>query len=406
MNMRATIFALVVVYTVFGAISSIACRCGSGYHGQSAWELARAEALGSTVIFEGTPVHFELKWDLPSVKDGELISTNAFSPKDWPDMPHMAVTFHVERRYKGDLGSEVELQTGLGGGDCGADYAPGLSYLVYAAGPSPSQLSVSMCSPGGWIEGAETATDLRYLRKERATSEDLAPNRHPSQAGWAKQDEQRRRKFEESREKYEAATGRICGSLVRSVPRSESRGSLAFLSNLGYSPVADFGEIKDDDSFCSRNLGPGKYYLYFVQTDDDGTSASYYPGVTDVSKATPLEVRAGQTLPNIVFHVAAPSSYSVRGFIFADQKPDFNSNVAGWRPVVVLVRSDGDRRVWFNGDAKFILPKTAYFKIDHVVPGHYFAWVLMPAKDWMARKIEFDVTSHMKFISLDVVHKK
>ncbi len=405
--MRSFIVILVLLYTL-AAINAFACQCGGDHRGGNAWELAKLQAEDTAVIFEGTPVHFELKWDLLSAKDGELIPTDIFSPSDWSGMPSMVVTFRVQRKYKGTLGPEVELQTGLGGGDCGAVYSPGLKYLVYAGGPSLDQLGVSMCSPGGWIGDGAVETDLRYLRKERPTSEDLTPIKHWSQQGWAEQEEQRRRSFEESHRKYEAATGRICGSLVRSGPKSDSRGSLAFLSTLGYSPVADrnFGEIKDDDSFCSPNLGPGKYYIYFVQADDHGTSALYYPGVTDVSKATPLEVHAGQTLPNITFHVPAQSSYSVRGFIFANEKPDFSKNVQSHDVVVVLIRSDGDRRVWFSDEAKFLLPKTAYFKIGHVVPGHYFAWVQMPGQDWMARKVEFDVTDHMKFISVDVVRKK
>ncbi len=388
---------------------ALACSCGGGYRGKDAWEVAKLRAEGSTVIFEGVPAHFELKWNLLSAKEGDLISTDIYSPKDWSDMPQMVVTFRVQQKYKGDLGSEVKLHTGLGGGDCGAVYTPGLTYLVYAAGSNIDQLGVSMCSPGGWIEGAEIATDLRYLRKERPTSTDRAPIKHLSQQGWTEQEqEEERRRHDEFQKKYEAATGRICGSLVRSVPKIHSSGSIAFLSALGYSPIAydHLGDIKDDDSFCSPNLGPGKYYLYFVKADDNGASAAYYPGVTDFSEATPVEVHAGQTLAGIVLRIPARRSYSVRGLLFADQKLELSKNAPKIGPEVILVRSDGDRRVWFSADAKFILPKTAYFKIDNVVPGHYFAWVLMPGQDWMARKVEFDVTNHMKFISLDVVHKK
>jgi hypothetical protein len=403
--MRLTLalrFVAIFCVAMFLTNGAHACQCGAGAHGKNAWENARQFSENATVIFEGTPIKFELRWSLLNAKAGELIPASIFLDKYTDREPYMTVTFRVERAYKGALGQEVQLRTGLGGGDCGAVYMPGLKYLAYTGGPSPDQLWVSMCSPGGWIDGADVATDLRYLRKDRPTAEDLQPIRGWSEEGWAQQEERRKRRYEESHKNYEAATGRICGSLGL---KSDAHGTLAFLSTLGYSPLdPPYGEIKEDNSFCSPLLGPGKYYPYFVQFDDHGTSALYYPGVKDIAEATPLEVLAGRAQSNVVFHVRAQSSYSVRGLIFANQKPDFG-NVAPHGVVVVLIRSDGDRRVWFSNEAEFFLPKTAYFKIDHVVPGHYIAWAQAPVDGWMTRKVEIDVTNHMKLISLDLVRK-
>lgn len=406
----ALVTRLVAAFTLCIASAGVvfACRCGGGFREKNAWENVRKAVDGHSIIFEGTPTKLELRWDLLDAKEGELIAADVFLGPSWTEgQPQMVVTFRVARTYKGYFGPEVQVHTGLGGGDCGAVYMPGLTYLVYAGGPSPDRLGVSMCSPGGWLEGTEVATDLRYLRKERAISTDLVPILRWSQAGYDKQQKEQQRRYAESRRRLDAATGRICGTLIHSDPKDNGKGSMAFLSTLGYSPNdPPYGEVKEDGSFCSRNLGPGTYYLYFVQQDDQGTSALYYPGVTDVAKATRIEVRPGQTQSNIVFKVTKQPSYSVRGFIFADQRPDFSNNVQITSPVVALVRSDGDRRVWFSGKAWFILPKTAYFTIDHVVPGRYLAFVQMPGQDWMERKVEFDVTGHMKFISLRVVHKK
>lgn len=317
----------------------------------------------------------------------------------------MVVTFHVAKIYKGTLGAEVQLHTGLGGGDCGATYMPGLNYLVYAGGPIVNQLSVSMCSPGGWLEGAETATDLRYLRKERPIATDLAPVLHWSQAGWDQQEEEQQRRFAESRKKVEAATGKICGTLVHADPKDNGEGTIAFLSTLGYSPNSpDFAELKEDGSFCSRNLGPGKYYLYFVRHDDHVVSAVYYPGGTDVAKAAPVEVKAGQTQSNIVFHVPTQPSYSVHGFISADDKSAFDSDLS--KISIGLVRSDGDRRVWYAAKTQFrLVPKLGYFKFENVIPGRYFVSVQTGAC-WMSRKVVVDVTTHSKFVSVDLVGKK
>jgi hypothetical protein len=360
----------------------------------------------STVVFEGTPERFDLKWNLLTAKEGELIPADPFGLQQAAGSAHMVITFRVQRTYKGNLGSEVQLQTGLGGGDCAATYATGLKYLVFAYGPSLDQLGVSMCSPGGWIDGDIVATDLRYLRKERPLVADLTRIRGWSQVDYDKQAEQRRRAAEEWRKKYSVATGRICGKVIRPDPNGKSGGGLGFLSTQGYSPVAyPDASLNEDGSFCSANLGPGQYYLYFVRGQEQ-PEALYYPGVTDVAKAVAIQVTAGQTIANLVFKTSAQSAYSVRGFVSADQWPHFASNVGTNDITVLLIRTDGDRRVWYSEKVTLILPRLGYFKFDNVVPGQYAACVQAPGPGWMTKRVDVSVTSHMKFIMLDLIRKK
>jgi hypothetical protein len=390
------------------AKTASACQCGASRYGRSAWDNARQTSQFASVIFEGTPVHFEFKLDLLTAREGELIPGDMYPSRDLSRGPHMVITFRVQRPYKGDLGSEVQLTTGLGGGDCGAIYATGLNYLVYPYGPNPSQLAVSMCSPGGWTEDTGVATNLRYLRKQPPIAADLAPILRWSEKGADKQREQDQRAAEEGHKRYVAATGRICGTLIQPRPDDESRGTVGFLSTQGYSPSAyPDASINQDGSFCSRNLGPGKYYLYFVRSSEHGlVEALYYPGVTDVAKATAVEVTAGQTVSNIVFKAAAQSTYSVRGIVSFDEKPEFHSNVVPNDATVILIRTDGDRRVWYHEKATFFLPRLAYFKFENVVPGRYATCVMTPGPGWMTRKAEVNVITHMKFISLDLLRKK
>ena len=382
-----------------------ACQCGAVAHGQNAWENAKEVEKNSVVIFEGTPLRFELKWDLLTAREGEPIPADMFSSRDLNAMSHMVITFRNQRTYKGDLGTEVQLATGLGGGDCGATYATGLNYLVYASGSNHDQLNVSMCSPGGWIESSGVEADLRYLRKERPTSADLAPILRGNAPGVDKQQEQRLRAAEERRKQYAAATGRICGRLVLPHRSEDFRGTIAFLSTQGYSP-AEYPDasINQDGSFCSRDLGPGKYNLFFVGGTEGARRAEYYPGVTEIAKAIPIEVSAGQTVSGVVFKITNQNEYSVRGFVSIDEKPDFNPTDT--QVTVLLIRTDGDRRVWYSDKAIFVLPKLAYFKIPNVVPGHYAACVVSPATGWMTMKADVTVTTHPKFISLDLLRKK
>jgi len=399
-GMRSSTVTLALLYALAAASSAFACQCGAGPRGKNAWEIAKLEAEGSTVIFEGTPVHAELKWDLLSAKDGELIPADMFSIQDEKKWGRMVVTFRVQRPYKGDMGPEVQLHTGLGGGDCGAIYQPGLNYLVYAWGPSPDQLGVNMCSPGGWIGDREIEVNLRHLRNERPAPEDLRPIERWTQATYAATEKKRKLEFEERQKRYAAAMGRICGSLLH---EGEPGGTVSFLSTQGYSagqpPLA---LVKDGGAFCSDNLGPGKYYLYFVGDAKHGSAALYYPGVTEQGKATAIEVGAGQTVSKVVFNVPSQGSHSVQGIVSGNDKLDFGNSP---EPVMVLlIRTDGDRRGWYSAVAKPILPKVAVFRIDDVPPGHYAAAVVAPA-GWMTRKAEVNVT-HMKFISIELIHKK
>lgn len=116
------------------AIPVFACKCASAFHGKNAWESAKLEADGSTAIFEGIAQRIEAEWSLldalVSSKDGDLLPV----PNINKDYPHVIVTFRADKIYKGDVGPDIKVRTGLGGGDCGAVFFPGLIYLVYGTG--------------------------------------------------------------------------------------------------------------------------------------------------------------------------------------------------------------------------------------------------------------------------------
>lgn len=384
-----------------------ACKCGSNYHGKNSWEVVKLEADGSGVIFEGTPERFELQWDVLNGNTGELISAeNGAARRDhWQGM---LVTFRVQKAYKGNLGPEIQVKTGLGGGDCGAIFDPGLNYLVFASGPSASDLEVSMCSPGGWIGGSSVAVELRYLRKERPIASDLAPFKTWSANEYADQEGQRQHDSQEFQKRYAAVRGKICGTVFAEKKRDENAGMISFLSTAGYSPVAHpTANVNPDGSFCSTPLGPGKYYLYFTRGSEAGlTSAVYYPGVSERVKATAIEVSAGQTQSGIVFKVPVQKTYAVRGIISTNDKSRLDARSV----YVALVNLDGSpdpagysQAIDFQ--SSFPLPKVKYFDFESVLPGRYMAYVSVLGQGWYMKKEEVSVTTHMKFISLQLVYK-
>jgi hypothetical protein len=395
-----------IALTTIGQAS--ACKCSSGFHGKNRWEMAKQEETGSTVVFEGTPERFDLQWDFLNAKPGEWISTenHAANPNEWP---RMSVTFRVQRLYKGESRSEIQIITGLGGGDCGAIFAPGLTYLVFASSSPKGDLWVSMCSPGGWVGNSSADTELRYLRKERPIAKDLEAGRPLTAKEYTTQEGKRRRDFEEYQKRFAAVTGKICGTVAAEKTKDGNTEMVSFLSLAGYSPVAHpTATVNADRSFCSQPLGPGKYYLQFTRSSEEGlTSAVYYPGVSERNKAAVIEVNAGQTRSDVTFNVPVEKTYSVRGVISTNDKSGLNARSV----YVALVSLDGvafpaaySKPINFEG--YFPLPKMKYFEFENVLPGRYLACVSVLGQDWYTKKEEMSVTSHMKFISLQLMHKK
>lgn len=325
----------------------------------------------------------------------------------------MLVTFRVQTGFKGNPTSEIQIKTGFGGGDCGAVFSTGLSYLVFASGPSADDLGVSMCSPGGWLGDTRLETNFRYLRKERATAADLAPFRRLSAEETAKeyvaQEGQRRRAWQEFQNRYAALTGKICGTVALEGGRDENLGLISFLSTAGYSPFDHpTANTNQDGSFCSNQLGPGEYYLYFSRASDAGLkSAMFYPGVIDRTRATKIEVHAGQTESGFTFKVPVQKTYAVRGIVSTNDRSGLNARTVS----VSLVSAEGlpfpfsyNKPVDFQ--TSFLLPKVKYFIFENVLPGRYIAYVSVLGQGWYTTKEEVNVTTHMKFISLDLIHRK
>jgi hypothetical protein len=238
------------------AVPAYCCQCGGEFYpGKTPREIAKIHAEGASLIFEGTPERLDLRWDLLDAKEGDLVPALSFSPQPLGSRePRTVVTFRVQRTYKGQVGAEVKVSTGLGGGDCAAGFAPGLSYLVYLHPAISGEFAVGMCSPGGWIESSELAPDLRYLRGERPVASDLVPFRRYVGLT-AKQrvaaEEQRQNKYQQSQRRLAAFTGKICGTIVRGGPNDADLGAVSFLSTLGYLPgETPFAEVDDDGSFA------------------------------------------------------------------------------------------------------------------------------------------------------------
>jgi len=87
---------------------------------------------GCSCAFGGVSVCQEY-WEASAVFVGTVIESRIVSVKEGNYERQMRlVRFSIVSPFRGVEGSEVEVLTGLGGGDCGFGFAQARQYLVYA----------------------------------------------------------------------------------------------------------------------------------------------------------------------------------------------------------------------------------------------------------------------------------
>jgi hypothetical protein len=111
--MRQVVALLGLIITFTLASSTVnACTCGGSG--------TPCESFGSAdAVFVGTPVSFRDNQRKESDREDFNWTPRAFK-------------FSVEQAYLGVAGTEIEVSTGYGGGDCGYQFKLGQRYLVYA----------------------------------------------------------------------------------------------------------------------------------------------------------------------------------------------------------------------------------------------------------------------------------
>lgn len=131
--------ALLLAFAFLGAARADACQCmfGGGAVCQDYWTAA--------AVFVGTVVD---------------IKTVTVKRENY-DQRQRLVRFTLEEPFRGVAGAEVEVLTGMGGGDCGIEFKAVQRYLVYAT-LFEGKLFTGICMRTKPIESA--AEDLKYMR--------------------------------------------------------------------------------------------------------------------------------------------------------------------------------------------------------------------------------------------------
>jgi hypothetical protein len=108
--------------------------------------LGAGRALGCTCFTEAQPCHEYGR--ASAVFVGTVTGVVTHSRERDTDLYRTprVFRFSVEQSYLGVVGHEVEVATGMGGGDCGYDFRPGEKYLVYAnRSKDGARLTTSIC---------------------------------------------------------------------------------------------------------------------------------------------------------------------------------------------------------------------------------------------------------------------
>lgn len=101
-------------------------------------------------------------WTAAAVFTGTVIYSSPTTYKHGEyEVPARLVRFNIDQSFRGVKGNEVEVRTGLGGGDCGYAFQLGGRYLVYAY-MDGDKLATGICSRTRLV--SEATDDLAYFQ--------------------------------------------------------------------------------------------------------------------------------------------------------------------------------------------------------------------------------------------------
>lgn len=341
----ATIF--VILFLAVLASQVFACTClDPGPPCQAYWN--------SEVVFSGTPI---------SVSNVEV----EFEGHKWSQR---LFRFRIEEAFRGVEGQEIEVLTGVGGGDCGYDFQVGTKYLVYGGHvQGKTWVGTSICTrtrplanavedldfirnvskaaaggeifgvarrysinleTGEWneasgISGAKVTAISGERHVEEVTNNDgsyrfkgLAPGKYTVRVTLPSNLTPQQEQTVEVHDRgcaqidYRAVVdGRISGRLINAHGRGMETATVDLLPVMpGKGTRAMWAITESDGRFEFKNLPPGRYILGVNIGDPPEEEmpyqTTYYPSTSEQSKAQVIILGEGQRLANIKFQLPPP----------------------------------------------------------------------------------------------------
>jgi len=365
-RMRFQFLAAAILGLTLSPVPAFGCTCAPPPEVKTTSELAARTKADA--IFEGKVESVELGWKLNEAQVGDVIPTIA------TDLDHngpvILVSLEILHSYRGDQRKSTRLSTGLGGGDCGFDFEVGKKYLVYASKDEAGELSTSTCAGTARLEKGRT--NLPYRQGNRVAPAAI--------------------------KETSTTTSALCGRVVP-IDASDSIDGLVLVLGAGSKSPVPYNEAEPstDGSFCVTDLNPGKYHLLFVNTSAQSlTSFVYFPGVTNLSEATAIEIMPGDNPSGLVFNIPAQATFSVSGTVSSSDKRQLPAEVK-----VVLI-SASQPLLAYTADAV----SSGSYVFNQVLPGEYWAIVTVDANvesKWSTRKAWVEVDGNVAHLSLELI---
>jgi hypothetical protein len=370
---RTLIFILALFIVGFCGVDVRACTCaGEGAPCQQYWE---ASAVFIGTVIEGREV---------KVKQGE------FEHSMW------SIRISIDEGFRGVEGAEVEVLTGLGGGDCGFGFRRTRQYLVYAYRDQDDQkLYTSICTrtraisdanpdllyirglskakAGGTISGSVVrsvrneggGTDGQPLPDVKVTIdgpqkaeavtdakgefkiEGVQPGEYTvlpaTPKGLATRGEDRKVKVADRgcavAHLWLESNARLSGRVLNAqgLPVAKAEVVLHEANKETYNGYVDYAYADEDGAYQFKLIPPGRYVLRLRY---DGMSSQnrpfpviFYPGTAEKSQARIFTIEEGETIDLDIKVPPMPSEVEVRGqVVWPDGKPATNANVGYMLP--------------------------------------------------------------------------
>ena len=361
--------------------------------------LCGVDARACSCAGESAPC--EEYWEATAVFIGTVIEGRLVTVKQ-ADFEHQmqAVRISIDEAFRGVEGAEIEVTTGLGGGDCGFGFRRSQQYLVYAYRDKDDQkLYTSICNRTRSI--SEANPDLLYIRglsKAKAggtiTGEVLRERRN--ETGGSNGEPLAGVKVTiDGPQKVEAVTNakgefKIEGvqpgeyTVVPAIPKglairgpdkkitvadrgcavvyiwleSSSRISGRVLNAQGlsvakaeivlihadkerYQGYADYAYAEEDGAYNFKLIPEGRYVLQIRYDGMTGQNrpfpVMYYPGTADKSQARVFTINEGETIDLDIKVPPLPSEVEIRGqVLWPDGTPATTANVGYMVPKDVV----------------------------------------------------------------------
>jgi hypothetical protein len=281
-------------------------------------------------MFGGSPPCEEY-WRSEAVFAGKVVKKSTFHVEDGEGesrykYQQVLVRFSIEQAFKGIAGDEVEIVTGLGGGDCGYHFKDGERYVVYAVrnGRDNNRLYSGICNRIKLV--AEAEEDFAYFRAIPAAG----------------------------------TGGVIFGRVKKEIPllSGEGRNMEAYLDNIKITIEGNgrrFETMTDKHGYYQMGgLAPGQYK---VKADISDSQESY-------SQSTANVVDRGCAAQDFYLHVNG----QISGMVF-DEKGDPLPSIK-----VDIISAEDTKDISPKGKWRFT-DKEGRYKIDRIPPGDYYVGV-------------------------------